>query len=142
MNRNDLLLALKENNIAIFRQSDHIFHLRLQDDLEIIVQEANGVIPQERVELLKHILENEKQYIEKAMRQLKSFHIEIGEDYFCYGIYVGAFPFGTHGLHMFDGFTMSFKRGEGCAEDPLNMNVYTVQFKQNGHPLGVDLWFE
>lgn len=77
MNKNDLLLALKENNVAIFRQSDHIFHLQLQDDLEIIVQESNGVIPQERMELLKHILENEKQYIEKAMRQLKSFHIAL-----------------------------------------------------------------
>lgn len=126
----------------MFQLSDNIFYLRLQDDSEIIVQSSNGSLPQNRIALLKHILENYEQYMERSIRQLKGFHIDIGENYFLYGIYIGEFSFGTHGMHMFDGFTISLKRGDGSAEDPLNMDVYTIQFKQNRHSLGVDLWFE
>ena len=142
MNKDDVLKALNQNNFEIFRCSQGMSHLRLEDDFEILVQLCNGSISEKRMELLKHILQNYETYLTKATQQLKAFQIEIGENYFSYGIYVGEFSFGTHGFQMFDGFTISLKRAEGTIEDYLNLDVYTIQFKSNGHPLGVDLWFE
>lgn len=66
----------------------------------------------------------------------------MGADYFPCGIYVGEFSHGTYGFHIFDGFTISLKRGDGTDEDFLNLDVYTVQFKADGRPIGVVLWFE
>ena len=94
------------------------------------------------IELLKHILQNYEICIQKAVRQLKSFHIDIEENYCIYGLYVGEFNFGSHRLNVFDGFTISLKKDDGILGDELNLDVYTVQFKIDGHPLGVDLWFE
>lgn len=142
MNIQDLCNELNKNNFEIFRCGQGICHLRLDDDCEILVQLYDGSISKERMELLKQILQNYETYLEKAVRHLKAFQIDIGENYFSYGIYVGEFSFGSHGFQIFDGFTISLKRAKGTLEDALNLDVYTIQFKKNGHPLGVDLWFE
>lgn len=92
--------------------------------------------------MLKHILQNYEICIQKAIRQLKSFHIDIRENYFIYGLYVGEFNFGSFGLNVFDGFAISLKKDDGILGYELNLDVYTVQFKIDGQPLGVDLWFE
>ncbi len=58
------------------------------------------------------------------------------------GIYAGEFSHETYGFHIFDGFTLSLKREDGTDADLLNLDVYTVQFKNDGHPIGAALWFE
>ena len=87
-------------------------------------------------------MQNYEICIHKAIRQLKSFHIDIRENYFIYGLYVGEFNFGSFGLNVFDGFAISLKKDDGILGYELNLDVYTVQFKIDGHHLGVDLWFE
>lgn len=142
MNQKELLAQLEQNCFDSFHFGDNICHLELQDGTEVIVQLSDHTISKERVECLKHVLENHETYLVKAVKRMQSFGVEIGEPYFSYGIYVGEFRFGTHGFHMFDGFTISLKREDGTTEDPFNLDVFTVQFKRDGHPLGVDLWFE
>ena len=82
MNKDDVLKALNQNNFGIFRCSQGMSHLRLEDDFEILVQLCNGSISEKRMELLKHILQNYETYLTKATQQLKAFQIEIGENYF------------------------------------------------------------
>lgn len=142
MDKNDLLKELNKNNFNIFKYDNDVCYLSLEDDSEILLQLSNNSISEKRIELLKHILKNYETYIEKAIKQLKLFNIDIGENYFIYGIYVGEFSFGTHGFQIFDGFTISLKKDDSISEDYWNLNVYTIQFKNDGHTLGVDLWFE
>ena len=87
-------------------------------------------------------MQNYEICIQKAVRQLKSFHIDIEENYFIYGLYVGEFNFGSFGLNVFDGFAISLKKDDGILGSELNLEVYIVLFKSDGHHLGVDLWFE
>ena len=87
-------------------------------------------------------MQNYEICIQKAVRQLKSFNIDIEENYFIYGLYVGEFNFGSFGLNVFDGFAISLKKDDGILGYELNLDVYIVQFKIDGQPLGVDLWFE
>ena len=145
MNQKELLAQLEQNCFDSFHFGhfgDDMCHLGLQDGTEVIVQLSDHTISKERVECLKHVLANHETYLVKAVEQIQSFGVEIGESYFSYGIYVGEFSFGTHGFQMFDGFAISLKREDGTTEDPFNLDVFTVQFKRDGHPLGVDLWFE
>lgn len=142
MNKNDLLKELNKENYDIFIYNKDICHLALDNEFEILIQLTNNSVSKKRIELLKHILQNYETYIQKAVKQLKSFHIDIGENYYTYGIYVGEFNFGSHGFNVFDGFTISLKKDDSVSEDEWNLDVYTVQFKSDGHPLGVDLWFE
>lgn len=142
MDRSDLLIELNKGNFEPFHVNQNEYCLELHDDLEIIMQLSNGSISVKRVDLLKNILENYEMYMGKAVEQLKRFHLDIGDDYFPYGIFVGEFNFGSHGLNLFDGFTISLKRANGNIHDYLNLDVYTVQFKADGQPLGVHLWFE
>lgn len=142
MDISQLLMELNENNFEIFHFNKNVCYINLKNDFEIMLQLSNNSISKKRVDLLKDILQNYNAYMEKAIKQLKMFNIEIGENYFPYGIFVGEFSFGTHGLNLFDGFTISVKRSDGNSHDYLNVDVYTVQFKSDGYPLGVDLWFE
>lgn len=142
MDKNRLLMELDRNNFQVFHFNEAICHVRLEDDFEIILQLSNGSVPAKRAQLLKAVLKSYDMYLEKAVRQLRQFHIDIGESCDPYGLFVGEFSFGSHGWHLFDGFTISLKREDGTENDPLNAEVYTVQFKENGWPLGIDLWFE
>lgn len=142
MNMDGLLKELHKGNYNIFQYNKNICHLALENEFEILIQLSNHSVLEKRMELLKHILQNYETYMQKAVRQLKAFHIDIGENYFTYGIYVGEFNFGSHGFHVFDGFTISLKKDDSVSEDEWNLDVYTVQFKSDGHPLGIDLWFE
>ena len=114
----------------------------MKNDFEIMLQFSNGVLSKQRIELLKHVLQYYENYTSIAIKPLKSFNIDMGDDYFSYCVYIGEYSFGTHVFHIFDGFTVSLKREMGEADDYLNMRVYTVQFKNDGRPLGIDLWFE
>lgn len=142
MDMSQLLIELNKNNFEVFHFNQNMCYLSLKDDFEIILQLSNHAICSNRADLLKDILQNYNVYLEKAIQQLKRFHIKIDKTYFSYGIFVGKFSFGTHGLNLLDGFTISLKRSSGNADDYLNLDVYTVQFKSNGQPLGIDLWFE
>lgn len=142
MNRYELLTELNKDNFEFFHIGKDECHVRLDDDLEIMVQLSNGSMSKKRMDLLKNILENYEKNISKAVQQLKAFDIDIGDNYFLYGIFVGEFNFGSHGRHLFDGFTVSLKRENGNMQDELNLDIYTVQFKACGWSLGVSLWFE
>ena len=142
MNRHELLTELNKDNFEFFHIGQDECHVRLDDDLEIMVQLSGGSISKKRMDLLKKILENYEKDIAKAVQQLKSFDLDIGDSYFLYGIFVGEFNFGSHGRHLFDGFTVSLKSKDGTIQDELNLGIYTVQFKADGWPLGVSLWFE
>ena len=143
-NTDELLIELNKSNFTMFNYDyeGNECHLELKDDFEIMLQLSNGVLSKQRIELLKHVLQNYEKYTSLAIKHLKSFNIDIGDNYFSYGVYIGEYSFGTHVFHIFDGFTVSLKREMGEADDYLNMRVYTVQFKNDGRPLGIDLWFE
>ncbi|MBM6725344.1 hypothetical protein [Pseudoflavonifractor phocaeensis] len=142
MNRHDLFIELNKSNFEFFHVGQYECHVRLDDDSEFMVQLSGGSISKKRMDLLKNILENYEKNITKAVQQLKAFDLDIGENYFLYGIFVGEFNFGSHGRYLFDGFTVSLKREDGTIQDKLNLGIYTVQFKADGWPLGVTLWFE
>ncbi len=142
MNKHELLTELNKDNFEFFHIGQNECHVRLDDDLEIIVQLSGDSISKKRMDLLKNILENYEKNIAKAVRQLKAFDLDIGEHYFLYGIFVGEFNFGSHGQNLFDGYTISLKKEDGNLQDELNLNIYTVQFKADTWPLGVSLWFE
>lgn len=141
---NTLLLELNKGNLGMFRYDyeDHTCFIDLENDLGIILQLSGKSIVKERIELLKNILQNYENYIEAAVNFLKSYQFDLGKNYFLDGIYVGEFSHGTYGFHIFDGFTLSLKREDGTDADLLNLDVYTVQFKNDGHPIGAALWFE
>ena len=80
-------------------------------------------------------MQNYEICIQKAVRQLKSFHIDIEENYFIYGSYVGEFNFGSFGLNVFDGFAISLKKDDGILGYELNLYVYIVLFKSDGNNL-------
>lgn len=151
MSMEEFLTELEGNHQEVFQYycedgicgvENNTCEVNLEDDIGIVLQLSGETIPIERMKLLKKILRDWRGYVEKALRFLKGYQIDLGEDYFPCGIYVGEFSYGTYGFRIFDGFTISLKRGDGMAEDFLNLDVYTVQFKQDGHPLGVALWFE
>lgn len=140
LDRTRLLTELDKSNFEIFHYNDNECCISLENDEEILVQLSRKSISREHVNLLKHILENHETYIQKAVQHLKSFGIDMENNYYVYGIYVGEFGFEAHGLHICNGFTISLKKWENI--DPLNPDVFTVRFKGDGSPLGADLWFE
>ncbi len=142
MNRHELLIELNKDNFSFFHMGQDECHIRLDDDSEIIIQLSDGSISEKRMDLLKKILKNYEKDIAKAVRYLKNFDLDIGDNCFLYGIFVGEFNFGSHGRYLFDGFTVSLKRENGTIQDPQNSGIYTVQFKADGWPLGISLWFE
>lgn len=105
LDRENLLIALNKNNFNIFHYNENECYLSLKDDEEILLQLSDNSIPEERINLLKHILRNYETYIHKAVGHLKAFGIDMENNHFTYGVYVG-------------------------------------EFKSDGHPLGIDLWFE
>ncbi len=145
MSMKELLLELDRNHLDVFQyddEDDHSCYVDLEDDFGIVLQLSEKSILAERVELLKRILRDYDNYVEAALRCLNSYGIDLAGGYFSSGIYVGEFSYGTYGFHIFDGFTLSLKREEGSVSDSLNLDVYTVQFKNDGSPLGAALWFE
>lgn len=139
-NHQEMLQYYCEDGIC--RVENNTCEVNLKDDIGIVLQLSNETIPIVRMELLKKILRDWRSYVEKALHFLKGYRIDLGADYFPCGIYVGEFSYGTYGFRIFDGFTISLKRGDGTDEDFLNLDVYTVQFKADGRPIGVVLWFE
>lgn len=79
MNRHELLTELNKDNFEFFHIGQDECHVRLDDDLEIMVQLSGGSISKKRMDLLKKILENYEKDIAKAVQQLKSFDLDIGD---------------------------------------------------------------
>lgn len=140
LDREKLLIELNKSNFEIFHYNENECFVSLEEDEEILLQLSGKTISKESITLLKHILQNYETYIQKAVQHLKAFDIDIENNYFVYGIYVGKFGFAAHGFNILNGFTISLKRWESI--EPLNPEVFTVHFKNDGEPLGVHLWFE
>ena len=142
MDRKDLLSRLRQNSFEGFHFGGNTCHLSLRDDCEVMLQLTDGAVPRKRAELLASVLENYDSCLENAARCLESFGIDIGRDPFPYGVYVGEYSYGAHGPRLIDGFTISLKREDGTAEDPLNAAVYTALFHRDGRAIGAGLWLE
>lgn len=142
LDREKLLAELDKNNLDIFHYnySSNECFVRLGNDEEILLQLSENAVPKKSISLLIHILQDHAAYIQKAARYLKDFDIDIENNYFVYGIYVGEFCLKAHGFNTLNGFSISLKRWDSI--DPLNPGVFTVRFKIDGTPFGVDLWFE
>ncbi len=138
MDRAKLLTALEQGDYESFHMREHACHLCLDDGCEILVQCDGGTVPEARMALLRHVLQNEEAYLDTARRRLRPLGIRLGGELRLYGIYAGQFSFGAHGLHLFDGFTVSLAQPSA---DGLSLDVYTVQFKADGWPLGASVWF-
>lgn len=141
LDREKLLIELNNNNFEIFiyNYNTQSSILTLENDEEIVIQLSNNLISKERVNLLKHILQNYDNYIQKVIKYIKIYNIDIGNDYSVYGIYVGEFttPSGTI---MIDGFTITLAKW--TEQNILTTDLVTVQFTKKGVPLGVSLWFD
>ena len=110
-NHQEMLQYYCEDGIC--RVENNTCEVNLKDDIGIVLQLSNETIPIVRMELLKKVLRDWHGYVEKALHFLKGYRIDLGADYFPCGIYVGEFSYGTYGFRMFDGFTISLKRGDG-----------------------------
>lgn len=140
LDRERLLIELNNNNFEIFiyNYNTQKCILELKDDEEILIKLSDNIIPKERMNLLRHILQNYESYIQKALKYMKIYNIDIGNDYDVYGIYVGEFTL-PHETKIIDGFTITLERW--TEENLLTTDLFSVQFTKDGIPQGISLWF-
>ncbi len=109
------------------------------DDIEICFQATDRKIPLDITNLAVAVFKDFENYKQAAMDRLKSWVSD--EDYFVVGVYFGTFLCDAHANERyFNGFTITLKKWSDSYDDIYTL--YTIKFKSDGWPIGMEMWFE
>lgn len=139
----EIIEKLKSNNINNFKYDNNEYYTDItfekDENVELIFEAKNRVISEEIINCSVNTLENLDSYKEKAIQYMNNWIKADKYNYWLIDIFFGNYNY-AYNDNMFNGFTMTFGKNydnyDGCYER------YTVKFRKNGFPVGLEIWID
>ncbi|MEW9094606.1 MAG: hypothetical protein AB2417_05940 [Clostridiaceae bacterium] len=133
-------ILFKEEYLKKLKYSDGEWFVKideLDNSVEVYIQGDYKEADEYYIELADKILKSYEKHKATALDRLKNW-LPYKESYSCDTIDFGDYEYGPG--RSFVGFKMNFKRN--CKDYNDIYTNYTIKFKEDGWPIGLEMWFD